>query len=110
MTNPHDVSSHPGRLRTFAVDCDGASLGCARVDAVRTSAGPRTFPTVVLLLFTNRIPTADVRHFGRRPVAAEVDVHENERETSRPWQASLEGPGSVARVGPGPVGCSVRES
>jgi hypothetical protein len=29
--------------------------------------------------FYSRIPRADVRHFGRRPAAAEVDVHENGR-------------------------------
>lgn len=27
--------------------------------------------------FYSQFPTADLRHFGRRPAAAEVDVHEN---------------------------------
>ncbi|WP_369173504.1 alpha/beta hydrolase [Streptomyces sp. R28] len=43
------MSSHPSPLRTFTVDGDGESLSCARVDAVRTAAGPCPLPTVVLL-------------------------------------------------------------
>jgi hypothetical protein len=37
--------------------------------------------------FSSRIPTADVRHSGRRPAAAEVNVHENGMHPA--WQAWL---------------------